>query len=223
MLISKQQISASLSEHAERLGFDPCHVEQRTPEWFKMRLGVITGSKAKDFLAGDNTETYKNYIAEKAAETLTGALPEEITAKPLEWGKEHESSALAAFSFITGLQVEQVPFIYKDVTGAFGCSPDGICSDGAGLELKCPWSSREYIKFVRDNMPKPEEVKQVQFCMWVSGADRWHVAKYDPRFRVKQLHNITLQRCEKTMLEFDKKAQIALRDLQEIYEAFKDG
>ena len=99
-----------------------------------------------------------------------------------------------------------MPFIYKDITGAFGCSPDGVCSDGAGLELKCPWSSREYIKFVRDNMPKPEEVKQVQFCMWVSGADKWHVAKYDPRFKVKQLHSITLSRCEKTMAEFDKKA-----------------
>lgn len=223
MLISKQLIIEHLAEHAGRLGFDPRNVEQRTEAWFKMRLGVITASKAKDFLAGDNTDTYKNYIAEKAAETLTGELPEEISAKPLEWGKEHESAALAAFSFITGLTVEQVPFIYKDITGAFGCSPDGVCSDGAGLELKCPWSSREYIKFVRDNMPKPEEVKQVQFCMWVSGADKWHVAKYDPRFKVKQLHSITLSRCEKTMAEFDKKASIALRDLQEIYEAFKDG
>ena len=223
MLISREQIMASLAEHSARLGFDPRNVEQRTPEWFKMRLGVITGSKAKDFLAGENTETYGNYIAEKAAEILTGVLPEEISAKPIEWGKEHESSALAAFSFITGLTVEQVPFIYKDITGAFGCSPDGICSDGGGLELKCPWSSREYIKFVRDNIPKPEEVKQVQFCMWVSGADHWHVAKYDPRFKVKQLHNIVIKRCEKTMAAFDAKAATALRDLREIYEAFKDG
>lgn len=222
MLISKDMVMQQLAGHASRLGFDPRNVEQRTNEWFRMRLGVITGSKAKDFLAGENTETYKSYIAEKAAEQLTGELPEEISAKPLEWGKQHESSALAAFSFITGLTVEQVPFIYKDLTGSFGCSPDGICSDGAGLELKCPWSSREYIKFVRDNLPKPEEIKQVQFCMWVSGADKWHVAKYDPRFKAKQLHSITLKRCEKTMKEFDARAEIALRDLQEIYEAFKD-
>lgn len=222
MLLSKQMIMDQLAEHAQRLGFDPRSVEQRTEQWFKMRLGVITASKAKDFLAGDNTDTYGNYIAEKAAELLTGELPEEISAKPLEWGRQHESSALAAFSFITGLAVEQVPFIYKDLTGSFGCSPDGICSDGGGLELKCPWSSREYIKFVRDNMPKPEEVKQVQFSMWVSGADHWHVAKYDPRFKARQLHSIVIKRCEKTMQAFDAKAETALRDLQEIYEAFKE-
>lgn len=221
MLLSKDLILAQLAEHTSRLGFNPALIEQRSPEWFRARLGVITASKAHDFLAGESTDTYKNYIAEKAAEQLTGELPEEINAKALQWGRDHESSAYAAFEFITGLKVEQVPFIYRDLTGGFGCSPDGICSDGAGLELKCPWSSREFIKFVRDNMPKKEELKQIQFCMWVSGASNWHVAKYDPRFKSKQLHSVCFARDEKMMREFDQRAEIALRDLQEIYEAFE--
>ncbi len=221
MKLSKDLILAQLAEHSGRLGFNPAVIEQRSPEWFRARLGVITASKASDFLAGESTDTYKNYIAEKAAEQLTGELPEEINAKALQWGRDHESSSYAAFEFITGLTVEQVPFIYRDLTGSFGCSPDGICSDGAGLELKCPWSSREFIKFVRDNMPKKEEVKQIQFCMWVSGADSWYVAKYDPRFKSKQLHVVKFERDEKMMREFDQRAEIALRDLQEIYEAFE--
>lgn len=220
MRLSKDLILSQLAEHASRLGFNPALIEQRSPEWFRMRLGVITASKASDFLAGESTDTYKNYLAEKAAEALTGELPEEINAKALQWGRDHESSAYAAFEFVTGLTVEQVPFIYRDLTGSFGCSPDGICSDGAGLELKCPWSSREFIKFVRDNMPKKEEFKQIQFCMWVSGADFWHVAKYDPRFKTKQLHSVKFARDEKMMKEFDARADVALRDLQEIYEAF---
>ncbi len=215
-----ESIMKSLREHSARLGFDCTAVEQRTPEWFKMRLGVITGSKAKDFIAGESTDTYNNYIAEKAAEILTGELPDEINAKALAWGKEHESSALAAFEFITDLEVKQVPFIYRDLTGSFGCSPDGVVSDGGGLELKCPFSSREFIKFVRDGLPKPEEIAQVQFCMWITGAEHWHVAKYDPRFKVKQLHNIILRRDEKMMQKFNERAEKALHDLQEIYEAF---
>lgn len=27
------------------------------------------------------------------------------------------------------------------------CSPDGLCSDGRGLELKCPFTSRDFMKF----------------------------------------------------------------------------
>jgi hypothetical protein len=221
MKLSKDLILAQLAEHTSRLGFNPALIEQRSPEWFRARLGVITASKASDFLAGESTDTYKNYIAEKAAEQLAGELPEEINAKALQWGRDHESSAYSAFEFVTGLTVEQVPFIYRDLTGSFGCSPDGICSDGAGLELKCPWSSREFIKFVRDNMPKKEEIKQIQFCMWVSGASSWYVAKYDPRFKAKQLHVVKFARDEKMMREFDQRAEIALRDLQEIYEAFE--
>lgn len=78
MHLSKHLILSQLAEHSARLGFNPALIEQRSPEWFRMRLGVITASKASDFLAGESTDTYKNYLAEKAAEELTGELPEEI-------------------------------------------------------------------------------------------------------------------------------------------------
>ena len=89
--------------------------------------------------------------------------------------------------------------------------------------------SYPYIKFKEGNIVfvtedddgKKEEIKQIQFCMWVSGADHWYVAKYDPRFKSKQLHVVKFARDEKMMREFTERAEVALRDLQEIYEAFE--
>ncbi len=214
------ELRKALSAHNDRLGFDTSLVEQRSEEWHRMRLGVITASKAHAFLAGQNTETYASYIAEKAAEKLTGTIPEEISASALQWGKDNEEGALYYFSFITGLHVDSIPFIYKDNEGNFGCSPDGICNDGIGLEIKCPYSSREFIKFVITGQPKPEETKQVQFCMWVTGAKSWYVAKFDPRFQSKQLHYILMERDELLMRAFDEKAIIALKDLDNIYKHF---
>lgn len=214
------ELMANLREHSQRLGFDPRSVEQRSPEWFKMRLGVITGSCASKFLAGADTDTYNGYVNEKAAELLTGECEEEFTAKALAWGIEHEPKALACFEFVTGFSVRQVPFIYRDLTGTVGCSPDGVVSNGAGLELKCPFSRKEYVRFVRDGRPKPEETKQVQFCMWVTGAPAWYVAKYDPRFSIKPIHIITMMPDYAMFREFDARLPQVLTDLEEIYHAF---
>lgn len=51
MSLHQDLLSRLTKVTTERMGFDGALVEQQTPEWFAMRLGVITASRAKDLIA----------------------------------------------------------------------------------------------------------------------------------------------------------------------------
>lgn len=45
------------------------------------------------------------------------------------------------------MKVTESPILFRDEGMRTACSPDGLCSDGRGLELKCPFTSRDFMKF----------------------------------------------------------------------------
>lgn len=45
------------------------------------------------------------------------------------------------------MKVTGSPILFRDEGMRTACSPDGLCSDGRGLELKCPFTSRDFMKF----------------------------------------------------------------------------
>ena len=183
-------------------GFDPMTVEQGTRDWFRMRSGVITASKAENLLAKKGTAKRDGYMAELVAQIATGLLPDEVSAKALQWGKDNEQDAQDAYSAATFEIVGTIPFIYKDDYKRFGCSPDGMCAKH-GLELKSPWATRTFIEFICADKIKPEYVKQCQYSMWVTGLERWDFASFDPRMIKNKLHYVSIERDEKMMNQFD--------------------
>ena len=195
----KQRIAAAES----RLGFNPLEVEQGSFQWFKMRLGVITASKANLLLMKRGSATRRTYMAELAAEVATGSPAEQISAKAMEWGNENEPRARDEYTFITGKTVEQIPFIYRDMAMRTGCSPDGIDSDGTGLEIKCPFTTKVHIETMADGTIKKDYIAQMQFSMWVTGLSRWTFASYDPRMMRRNLHMMTVDRDDAAMKQFD--------------------
>ena len=188
-------------------------VEQGSDEWRFMRLGVASASKAKEFLSGRDTATYQTYLCEKVAEIATGSLAEQINSKALSWGKDNEDTARAAYEFETGHIIKQIPFIYRDESKYFGCSPDGITDDAHGLELKCPFSSTVFVQFKCNDKIKKEYELQCMFSMWVSGRESWDFANYDPRMRSNPLHFVTIERDNKIMEQFDKRADEWVADM----------
>lgn len=192
----------------ERTGVDIANLQQGSQDWHRLRLGVITASNAINVISSDRggkgwAEKKKAYFLDLIAEICTGEAPQ-VTSRPLSWGKDYEDDARYAFTFVTDLSVETVPFIYKDSSMRCGASPDGICSDGAGLELKCPYSTSTYLDFLVNGKIKPEYIAQCQFSMWVTGRDMWHFANYDPRMRTNGLHYITIDSDPDTMNKFDE-------------------
>ncbi len=161
-------------------------------------------------------ESRQGYMSELVAQVCTGLLPDEISAKALRWGKDHEEDARDAYSAATFEIVGELPFIYKDSSMRVGLSPDGVCST-YGLELKCPWASRTFIEFAAAEKVRPEYWKQCQFSMWGTDLDRWDFANYDPRMHnCKKLHFITIDRDEKTMVEFDEKGAAFIEDMDKM-------
>lgn len=204
-------------------GFNPAMIDQTSEEWHLLRLGVFTASKAEclvkkkhgskgceygvDFLAATGNDSKRNtYMLELVSAIATARLPEDISAKPLLWGRENEATARAAYEAATFTTFKEIPFIYRDKSMRAGISPDGLNDDEiGGLELKCPWSSKVFIEFMADEVIKPEYRHQCQFSMWVTGREYWDFANFDPRMvNTKKLHYVRIDRCSQAMEIFDE-------------------
>jgi exodeoxyribonuclease (lambda-induced) len=178
-----------LSTHEARLGFNPVTVEQQTFDWFKMRLGVITASKASILLMKSGSLTRQTYMSELVGEIATGSPVQYGSFKQMEWGNDHEDAAREMYQFITGNAVQQIPFCYgKDMRT--GCSPDGITDHGRGAEIKCPWTTAVHIQSLADNVIKKDYIAQIDFSMWVTKLEAWDFCSFDPRMRKNNLHRI---------------------------------
>lgn len=216
-----QRLLQRLKQAGQSLGFNPLEVEQGSYEWHKMRLGVITASKAKHVVAKAGSATRRTYMAELVAEIMTGAPLEQISSKAIEWGRENEGPAIETYSFITGRHVERLPFIYSEDMRC-GCSPDGI-DDLGGVEIKAPFNTTNHILSIVDGRVKDEYVWQIQFSLWVSGLDSWSFASYDPRMRSNNLHIIE---CEPSSKHQDKLSECVpefIKELDEMLEIVQSG
>ncbi len=90
-----------------------------------------------------------------------------------------------------------MPFIFKDETYREGCSPDAFVNDNRGAEIKCPYDSTNFIKFLVADSIKPEWKWQGQFTIRATEADVWDFAEYDPRMLLTPMHKITIERDDK--------------------------
>lgn len=201
-------------------------LEQGSQEWLKARLGVITASCAHDLVPtitekeavlskkdgrvlhpAKKTVKFKEarntYMNQLIAEVCTGKA-EELSAKPLEWGKVNEVAARAAYEFEASEKIDDGGLIYN-LDKRVGCSPDGIVKGkNKGLELKCPYSSKTHIDFLINGAIKDEYITQVQWSMWVAGFDEWAFASFDPRMKSHMIHIEVVKRDEKMMSIFDE-------------------
>lgn len=175
--------------------------EQSSPEWFKGKIGVISGSNISSAIAKKGTATRDGYMSELIAQIATGEMPE-IDGPALRWGKENEHQARSAYEFAKDVTVLSVGFIYgKD--RRTGVSPDGLVSNNLGLELKCPFTSKVHIDFLLMDKIKPEYINQVQFSMWVTGFDTWDFASYDKRMKKDIIKIHTIERDNSLMDRFE--------------------
>ena len=193
------ELRERLESHTPRLGFNPLTVDQGSYDWFKMRLGVVSASNCNKIFGKGLTR--KAYMNELIGEICTGLPQDEISAKAMQWGKDNEPTARDLYNVLGfGGVAEELPFIYADDNMRAGCSPDGI--DGkSGVEIKCPFTTKVHIDFLRDGTIKKEYHDQMQFSMWVSGLYQWNFVSFDPRMMRKNIEVVTVLRNEKRIQE----------------------
>lgn len=164
------------------------NVEQRSKEWFEMRLGVITGSRCANVMKSNNL----SFMDELLAERLSGEIVESPQSAAMRWGTMMEPMALDAYRMRTGLDAREVGFCIHDEHDWLAISPDALVWDGGddpigGVEMKCP-STKNHIAYLRGGKVPAIYRPQVFHYFIVIPSIQWmDFVSYDPRMKVKEL------------------------------------
>jgi hypothetical protein len=162
--------------------------EQRSPEWFLARAGLLTATDAAAMLSkpkkdGDEAIGKTDLRLRLALEGLRGEPIDEdrFESDYMRRGKLREVDGLALYEELTGELVQRVGFL-RHVTLPIGCSPDAIVGNFAGgLELKCPKFTTHWRYLCAGKLP-PEYFAQVLHSLFVTSLPFWDFCSYCPEF-----------------------------------------
>lgn len=168
-------------------------LNQRTPEWFELRKGRITGSEfPKLFINGETRELLIRRLALSRVGSCFEFKADGIS-EHMKRGMEMEPLAREAYKFLSKNAVLEVGFAeycrgeMKEIAPFVGCSPDGLVGLEGIIEIKCP---AEY------NFEKQKEIpekyrRQMAFNVFVTNR-KWcdyvlfnqyigtHIERYEP-------------------------------------------
>lgn len=154
-------------------------IEQRSSDWHQQRYGKFTASEIIKLLGVHGLgETGKTYAIEKAIEQLYGEIEENFISYDMQHGIDTEPLAFAKFKELKGLEfldVETCGFFELDKNS--GASPDGLVSDNAILEIKCP-KSTTFFKLVATNEIYAKYYAQMQMQMMCTGREKAYFFNY---------------------------------------------
>lgn len=203
-------------------------VTQGSPEWHQLRLGKVTASRIADVCARTKTgygAGRKNYMAELAAERLTGVQAEGFTNAAMQWGTDMEPEARSAYQFHANKRVVQVGFVDHPSIAETGASPDGEVSDDGLVEIKCP-NTATHIETLLGGIVPEKYVLQMQWQMACTGRKWCDFASYDPRLpesmrlfvRRVDRDEALIASIEKDVTEFLDELRMTVYRLQKKYE-----
>ena len=124
--------------------------EQRSPEWYELRKGLLTASSLASALGDDHFKSRDQLIYDKTSIEEVPFVSNPIT----EWGVKYEEIATKFYEYLNSVKIIEFGLIPHSKFNVFGASPDGICSNespdeyvGRMLEIKCP-PKRKFTKTV---------------------------------------------------------------------------
>jgi putative phage-type endonuclease len=186
------------------------YCEQRSDEWFQLRLGKVTASNFSTAMS--NGSGRKTYMMKLLAERMTGIPHENYSAKWMDEGSELEPEAREYYEKAKGVNVVQVGFV--DI-GDIGVSPDGFVGDDGGLEIKCPFPSTHLGWILKGKLP-PEHKAQVQGTMWVCERKWWDFVSFDPRVKHRPIWVFRENRDDDYINDMAKKINKFIQELENL-------
>jgi len=146
--------------------------QQRTEEWFKQRIGRVTGSNVGAIL-GLSPFMKREDVMRNMVRQYHG-YPSEFTGNvATRYGTYNEPNALADYELKFNTKVVETGFhTFEDWLGA---SPDGLIGDDVLIEIKCPYGLRD------KNPPEFKSIDyqshywmQIQIQLFVTGRQWCH-------------------------------------------------
>ena len=192
-------------------------MEQRSEEWYAIRKGKMTASKAHVVIT--NGTGLDTYISELMAEYYSSEPQEQISNKDIQRGIDLEPQARNMFMLETGLTVKQVGFI--TVNEYVGCSPDGLIGGDRLIEIKCP-SDKVYLELLMSEKVDPKYYAQMQFQMLVTRRTSCFYVAYNPNFE-KDLFIKEIERDEVMIGKIKEGIEAGITLIKEIKEKIENG
>lgn len=178
-------------------------MEQRSDEWYNVRLGKVTCSRLIDIMpvARGYKASRANYMAEKVCEILTNEKQDNFVNDAMIRGIELEPVARAVYESLTGELIDEAGFLESTEIPNFGGSPDGLIpSRKSGIEIKCP-NTATHISTLTGSKIKHDYILQMHGLMILTGADHWVFFSYDDRLPFELSHYTEIVEYDKTLGE----------------------
>lgn len=156
-------------------------LQQKTPEWFEERKGVITGSRLKKIVGTPymKKETFYEVLAERLS---VGDYDEETA---MQRGIRLEDDARKEYTKETGYEVEVPGFTKREDNLFMGESPDGLIqTDGKytrALEIKCLGSKNHVRAKLEGQIPDDYLPQVIQKFIVNDDLEVVDFVMYDPR------------------------------------------
>lgn len=199
-------------------------VEQGSPEWHEARCGSIGATAINDIMSNGKGSAEaagrKNYRAAKVCEILTGCTAENYVNAAMQRGTDLEPMARDVYSFVKGVDVEQVGLIKHPALTYSHASPDGLVGTDGMIEIKVP-SPANHIEYLLGGVVPSIYVKQLQWQMACSGRFWNDFVSYGPElpeelqiFIVRmERDNAMIAEMEKAVIEFQASIEKMIADL----------
>ncbi len=195
------------------------NIEQRSEAWHEARRGRFTGTDAALFLvAGKSADGIGAGLLEliysKAAELITGYEKQHRESFAMAIGTEREPEAIAAYQeTIFPETVTACGFV--SAGNYFGFSPDGLVSKNGLTEVKCP-QPPEYLRYIKQRSINPGYIAQMQWGLFLTGREYCDFITFNPDFADYPIDIRRMERDEKTIETFRKKAEAIEMAMDEI-------
>lgn len=208
-------------------------VEQRTLDWYRSRLGKITGSavgklmvsgRKKDELFGQTALSYINKVASERmlhqqVYENDGWLEElleqtNVTSKAMQWGIDNEDKARKLYSLVNDVEVVECPSVVHPTIPNFAASPDGYITVKNGtIEIKCiglnNWLSYFEMKEPLDlKALNPEYYWQCYAEMSCAETDFTDFTIYNP-FMATPLKTLKIERDDDVIAQLEERVILA--------------
>lgn len=151
-------------------------IEQGSPEWFRLHIGVPSASNFATIMAsgidGGDSKTRAKLMRRMAGEIITGEPAENYSNAYMDRGNAMESEARHHYAFTRNVELTQVGFVRRTTSRGrvVGCSPDSLFGDHGVLEIKTMMPELMIELFETGRFPTQHRA-QTQGSLWVTGRD----------------------------------------------------
>lgn len=176
-------------------------MEQRTPEWYAIRVGRVGGS---DAIALTTDARMKTQIYKTVAEIATGEEEDFYISQAMQEGIDKEPFAIEEYEKETFSTIRKIGYVTNSDYEFLGLSPDGYVGESGAVEIKCPLP-KQHVKTIMDGGVPTENKPQIAHYFMVDTNLEWvDFVSYCPKVKSMPLY---IYRCTRKEFEVDTAKQ----------------